>query len=173
MSSIAFNILILSAALIAVAVIALPRWRSIDTGPLVFLRVFVPSWRFFDEIHHTPKLYYRIGPSADQLGDWTLCRVRRERRLSHLFLNPDINLDLAAATLSERFVSEASRAPDGTDLEETVSYKLLREVVRSHLRHCCGPDQRGTRFQFKISLATLLNPGLPEHDFLVSPEYEV
>jgi hypothetical protein len=62
--------------------------------PALF-RVFIPSWRFFDELGEVSHLYYRFGADPESLGDWIQYSEKPNRHLGALFLNPRGNLHLA------------------------------------------------------------------------------
>lgn len=128
---------------------------------LSFFKVFLPSWKFFDEAGSQPELRWRIGESP-----WQAALRPTPRRISQIFLNPQGNLRHALDSMVERLLQEAANA-DPKELPETVSYKLVVNCVRQLIRWE-GPIPQERKFQFKI---TGTYPD--EQDLLISKEHEV
>ncbi len=129
------------------------------------LRVFIPSWRFFDEVGPAPRLYFRVATDPGDLGAWLPIEAHRgslgRRSLYSLFLNPDENLFLAGNSLVAQLLSDIEDRGEGDSdrVQDSVSYRLVERWVRWQFR-----GQGVQRYQFKISL---------EEDLLLSPELEI
>jgi hypothetical protein len=116
-------------------------------------RPLLPTWRFFEDVGAVSVLHYRSGRTSGSLGAWnTFSAPASTRSLGSLFLNPQGNLELAKHALVERLAQEL-----GPDVEQNVSYKLVKNLVRSLL-------VEGAFYQFKISHGS--------EETLVSPVYE-
>jgi hypothetical protein len=128
---------------------------------LSFFRVFLPSWKFFNEAGPQPALWMQVGDH-----DWQPVLPENQRSLSQLFLNSEGNLRHALDTMIERLLQESANIPSD-QLAETVSYRLVENCVR--LRILCSESSQGADlFRFKI-IATH-----PEcQDLLISMEHEL
>jgi hypothetical protein len=108
-------------------------------------RLFVPSWRFFDD--ETPGIVFKVRvASATEAGVWTQVLRPPPRHWSHLFWNPDGNRTLAAYSLLERLLQDV--ADDNTRSLRT-SLALVTELARSEVaRH--GVAATGEVVEFAI-----------------------
>ena len=135
--------------------------------------LFFPSWRFFDEVGHWPRLSVRIASKDRDFGPWRPITLQSKRSLGRLFINDEGSFALAENTLLERALFEIS-ACDPSRAEafsQSVTYRLIERLVRSRLADDLGESP--VRFQFKLS-ATLPNTPVPaSEDVLLSLEHEV
>ena len=148
----------------------LPR-RESPHALLTMLRVLVPSWRFFDDLHESPALLARVAPPGADFGPWRPILIPPARGLASLFFNPAGNLLLAHHSLLERLLADVSAWDDTREPgpESLVTYQLVLNLVRATIAADGGP-QLGTRCQFKLvecPSATTNAPG----DLLVSREH--
>ena len=120
-------------------------------------RPLLPTWRFFEDVGAVPTLHYRSGRTADGLSTWSAFSAPPSTRsLGSLFLNPQGNIELAKHALVERLAQELSPEVGHPDVEQNVSYELVKSLARSFA------GEHGF-YQFKISHGS--------EDVLVSPVY--
>ncbi|MBX2988345.1 MAG: hypothetical protein KF802_10660 [Bdellovibrionaceae bacterium] len=127
------------------------------------LRVLLPSWRFFERAGQVPQLAYRLLPSDPAPGAWIPCPAPVSRSWRHLVLNPRGNRNLAFHGLVERLMMDLNEWEDDrlNEFSSSVSYALVTEMVKFHLRRDSGLKEG--RFQFKIFVA--------DEDVLLSEEH--
>ncbi len=128
---------------------------------LSLFRVFVPSWRFFDEAKPIPSLELRLAPEGNAWGAWLPVFDRLpDRSPWQLCFNPLENDRLARQSLLSRFLNEASDwKPGDQAVTGSVSYELVRGLV---LERVARESRKGkVRFQFRLMLEgeeALLSP---------------
>lgn len=133
----------------------------------MFLKLFIPTWKFFDQLGTVSKIYYRILDKSDS-GAWMPVLEKPPRNLLNLFYNPEGNLYLACVALVDRLVFEIGSSPESLSPEQTEkleSYLLVQNMVKVLL--VPKTVKKELRFQFKIQVESELK--LPE-DFLISKE---
>lgn len=130
---------------------------------LRYLRAFVPSWRFFDRVGREATLLYRVSDDNGEWEDWSRAITPPRRGLGSLWVNPEGNLALACQGLVEKIVQELEDVDpeDAEEFSESLSYRLLRNLVESRLAGSRA------RFQFKVVL------GSPAEEVLVSKVHAV
>jgi hypothetical protein len=128
------------------------------------LKLFFPSWRFFEEIGAAPRLHYRFASQGNKLGEWVLWQPKQTRKWNSLFLNAGGNLTLAYFSMIERLIQDSNDwdKKDPAQFADAVSYKLVEQFVRVQLRQYTG---HARRFQFKV--------GTDAEDALISIEHGV
>lgn len=116
-------------------------------------RVLFPSWRFFEDVGPVSRLYYRYQLSNGKLSDWMETPKFPQKKWHNLFFNPEGNLFLASHSLIDQAISDVNeRSPnDKSDFSETVSYRLLRNLVEVDMIQS-GLDPNQVPFQFKIEV---------------------
>lgn len=114
----------------------------------IFLRALFPSWKFFDQFEWFPVLYYRVAFNENDFSDWNTCLKKPQRTLVSIFFNPNGNLYHASNSAVERLALEASQ-PNAASIENSVSYRIISNLVRSKIRLESGFRQSFS-FQFKI-----------------------
>lgn len=120
-----------------------------------WLRLFLPSWKFFEDFRETPRLFFRVAAVPGRFGPWQeACPPTETRPWTVLFLNPQGNLRLANLGAVDRLLDEAARRPFDTESESSVSLRLIENIVRERL------PAAAVEFQFKI--------GLEQEDLLIS-----
>ena len=93
-------------------------------------RLFVPSWRFFDEANAGIVLRVRVTLAHAGAGPWVQLLLPPTRRLHHIVWNPDGNRVLAAYSLLERLLQDAAE-DDAQSLE--ISQALVTKLVRAEV----------------------------------------
>lgn len=131
------------------------------------VRALIPAWRFFDRAVLSPRLYVRVGGSAESLSAWAPMEIGPRAALAFVFA-PGANLALAYQSTIDRLIVELGEM----DLEEAsseietdprvtalVSYRLVDRIARAHA-------PAGAFVQWKIVVPEV--PG----DYLVAPIVE-
>ena len=93
-------------------------------------RLFVPSWRFFDEAASGIALRARVTTAQASAGPWVQVLLPPPRRVHHMLWNPDGNRVLAAYSLLERLLQDAVDE-DARSLQ--TSQALVTELVRAEV----------------------------------------
>jgi hypothetical protein len=151
----------------------------LSSKTLVLLRVFFPSWRFFDQLGHVPRLSYRMNHGrthdVEAWGEWKDCLNHPPRTIGALCLNANGNLHLAYQALVDRLVhdiqelQESSHEGQSSLLLESVSYQLVRNLAHKQVqeqRVISSADKNvPSSFQFKIVI--------DQEDLLISSIHEV
>lgn len=115
---------------------------------LPFVRVFFPSWKFFEHAENTPVLSCRFQTySPQEMTQWVDPLVFPPRSALSILLNPQENLTLAYHSMVQRLVSDISEVPS-EQIEKGVSFLLVKNLVEEKARS--HSDVSG--FQFKISI---------------------
>lgn len=152
-------------------------------GRWFLLRAFIPTWRFFDRIEHTPQLFTRWRPHSPQdsnnsYGPWQELSLTSPRPVRAILFNPIGNLEFAYHSLLERALSDLEDWPADKPADAfaaTVSYRLVTRLVAQLLTSQQSPRLEASPtsqlcFQFKI---TVLHAGIPtfSEDLLISQEH--
>jgi hypothetical protein len=128
------------------------------------VRALFPSWRFFDRAVLSPRLYVRVGGSADQLSAWTPVEIGPRSAAAFAFA-PAANLALAYQSSIDRLVVELGEIDledSAGDIEtdprvtELVSYRLVDRIARAHA-------PRAALVQWKLVVPEVAG------DYLVTP----
>ena len=132
----------------------------------MFLQLFIPTWKFFDQLGTVSKLYYRdLSPDGAMI--WLPVFEKPTRNFLNLFYNPEGNLYLACVALVDRLVIDVgSKEPLPAEyVEKLESYLLVQNMVRVFLREKF--QTQFLRVQFKIQVES--EHASPD-DFLISKE---
>jgi hypothetical protein len=141
-SSIALVFLGLTALLVL-----LPR-RLVRGDTLSLFRCMFPAWRFFEEITPAPRLRYRVGSDAAQLGPWIEALHAPPRTAAVLLCDPAGNQFLACQSLVERLASELEDC-GAADARELLTYRLVQRLVRRQIL-AAGSREAQTVYQFQL-----------------------
>jgi len=118
------------------------------------LRIFIPSWRLFDELGTVSVLFYRSRSSSTGYGPWTqaLCPPP-PRRFWNLLLNPQGNLYLAFHALVQHFLTDLhdTPTPKPREIKSLMSYRLVCNLVREQIQQSKA-NVSACYFQFRIDL---------------------
>lgn len=166
-----------------VILVLLASLRSIPvTNPLVqLLRVFFPSWKFFDDSGDIPHLWVRTATGTATASttdtkdteivfcEWQPCIPSPARTWTTPFWNPKGNLRLAYDSLLMQLLMDVTDHSE--QLSQTVSYRLTERLAAQHvatLPHASAV----TRYQFKLTVTPASAILEPEQDILLSPIQE-
>ena len=122
-----------------------------------FLRAFFPNWKFFHALGMAPRLYVHfkrrepVGEHEGDWSDWLLVYPRVQRRVSHVFHNPEVNLRLGYQNLVEHLVADLNALPEGADASVLVTYQLVERLAGDALRVYKSGDEQ-LMFQFEIRM---------------------
>lgn len=94
-------------------------------------RLFLPSWRFFDDEATGLVLKGRITFASGAPGTWMELLPPPNRRLHHVLWNPYGNRVLAACSLLERLTQDAAAGEDSPTFART--HQLVVHLVREEL----------------------------------------
>jgi hypothetical protein len=144
----------------------LRRGRQIS-GPWWFLlRSFLPSWQFYHDVGQQPRLFFRSQVAGNPWSDWQIFVPRARFSPLNLFHNPENNLELLHQTLIDQLSTDIYALPDGSKVEELVSYQLANRLVRHLLVRC---DANPAAYQFEIRLVAPLSGDDQTTTTLISP----
>ena len=146
-------------------------------SPAHALKLFLPSWNFFDDFDVVPCLEARVVREPDDGADWRpVFPGSTTRRWTRTFYNPWGNLELMERSLVERAADELGERPDpaelGIEFSRSETFAMLTRLVRRRLR--AGAPHLGdavrepadsARFQFRI---VQTGPGVPREVLFVS-----
>lgn len=145
---------------------------------LKLLRVFFPSWRFFDTVQPIPKIQYRISEDGNTYSDWMDFElVRTPRKLKHLLHNPDENLRIALQIQFEQLLNDIaeSKETEAKNFESLTSYKIVSTAIKTQILKT--HSLRFQCFQFKMGVlifSTDKRNNKPLwQDSIISPPQEV
>lgn len=154
--------------IIGIGLIALlPRNESQNRG-LFFLRVLLPSWRFFESHGAVPALYFRTLSAPNQNVDFIEFFPKKKPRMTQLLFNPQGNFDIVWRSYMQQLASDIQTGSTSKDSIEThVIYQLLQNLVCEKSK---GENQVAY-FQFKIVAQVPLSE--VQDDLLISPIIEI
>lgn len=93
-------------------------------------RLFVPSWRFFDDAASGIVLRARVTRASANAGPWVQVLLPPTRRPHHILWNPEGNRVLAAYSLLERLLQDVAE-DDARSLRTSLA--LVTELVRAEV----------------------------------------
>jgi hypothetical protein len=142
--------LVLGVIALAIVALALLGRRAVDSRSLALFRVLLPSWRFFEDIAPTPRLWCRVATHGDEFGPWRELLQGPTRHAVALLLNPTGNLHLACHAALEQLQSELEEAPSDARVGDLIGYGLVANIVAYELRAAQGAGPH-VRFQFRLA----------------------
>src|SRR5689334_15862434 len=89
------NAAVACAIVIGVVALSIARRRDVEGASLSLFRVLLPSWRFFEQVTHPPRLLCRFASAGVELGGWHELLRETPRPWHALILNAPGNLRLA------------------------------------------------------------------------------
>jgi hypothetical protein len=111
-------------------------------GTLQLLKIFLPSWRFFEGAGHQARIFWQVAPS----GDWKpLPRVTQP--FGSLLINARFNEQHAFDSQVECLLNEiadVSRSSDAKEVERSVSFRLVADLIERRI-----PDLAWERFKIE------------------------
>ena len=139
------------------------------------LRIFIPSWRFFDELGQVATLSHRTRLFDNtEFGAWENSITKPTPSPAAFLFNPSGNLYLASQALVGQLMVDIQNLqgePDPSLLENRCSFLLVQKYVEQQVRKN-NPLQSSLHYQFKISV---VDPNQPQNDYeaLISKEYSL
>ncbi len=127
------------------------------------LKLFLPSWNFFNDFSIVPRLDVRTLHDGRE-SEWRpLYASAPTRSIRRVFFNADGNIELLEKTFidrtAEEFADEDQKAVKR--FESDTHVRMLAGIVRSRLTETQPTDE----FQFRL---VMTNPGQPEEVLFVS-----
>lgn len=117
----------------------------IQSRHLRMFRVLFPSWRFFESVTPTAKVYYRTSTLGEVFSNWQELQFHSPTRsLTHLWHNPDENLRLNYCVQLEQLINDlATLDPEGPlSFTDWPSYRIVMAAVIQNLRPTINPEIR-------------------------------
>ncbi len=122
----------------------------------ILARLFLPSWRFFDDALTWVVLEVRVTPRATESNDtpgpevlaagpWMEVLRPPKRRLHHLLWNPEGNATLAGYSLLERLLMDADADP----ADFAVTTRMVEALARRELA-ALGVAPQGSTFEYRV-----------------------
>ncbi|MES2769488.1 MAG: hypothetical protein V4596_10120 [Bdellovibrionota bacterium] len=133
-----------------------------------FIRVLIPTWRFFDRLGRVPELFYRLKVSG-KFGPWLPALEKPTRKFYHLFLNPEGNLHLAYNTLVDRLLDDSQNK--SINFENQISFLQIKNLV--HQKALTSATKETTHFEFKVSVTQYEKSTPYVIEVFKTPEYKV
>lgn len=109
-------------------------------------RLFIPSWRFFDDALTGVVLVVRVTSPDGVPGSWQQVLRPPRRRWVHLVWNPEGNRTLAAYALLERLTQDAEHGEDSVPFRRTLA--LVTNLASVEVRALVSAP--GSTFEFTI-----------------------
>lgn len=136
------------------------------TSPwLVALKLFLPSWNFFNDFTAVPTMEFAVVGSGDTAGDWRPVFVASAApRWWRMGFNPQGNLELLEQTLVERAAEEFRGQPPVITDTRDGTYPGLVRLARGRIARLGVPVAAGFRFRL-----VLREPGRTEEIIFTSP----
>ncbi|MCM0043977.1 MAG: hypothetical protein NBV65_05030 [Burkholderiaceae bacterium] len=158
---------VLVAGYFVVVLISLVRRRRVLSGRWLFLlRSFFPNWRFYHGFGHQPRLFVRSATADGRWGPWQMFMPRARWSAAELFHNPGNNLLLAQQNLVDHLSFDVQTLPDGQDVRELVTYRMVSELARTLVD---AQPMQATHWQFEMRLVPPLEDADESMAVLTSP----
>ncbi len=133
-----------------------------------FIRVLIPTWRFFDRLGRVPELLFRVK-FGGKFGPWLPVLEKPTRKFYHLFLNPEGNLHLAYNTLVDRVLDDSQNK--SIDFENQISFQQIKNLV--HQKALTSATKETTHFEFKVSVTQYEKSAPYVIEVFKTSEYEI
>lgn len=132
------------------------------------LKLFLPSWNFFNDFSAAPRLDARIIHEGQEHEWQPLYAENSTRSLTRIIFNSHGNLELLEKTFIDRAVDVFDEANPhfGKQFEQCPHHQTLIRIVRSRL----VTTQHNDEFQFRLVMTI---PGEPEEILFVSTRHPV
>lgn len=129
----------------------------------LWLRPFLPSWRFFASVEVVPQLWLRSGTNKENYSEWQPLLVAVPRRWWNLFVNSQVNLWLWRQTLLMQLIDDVQSLPSitSTAVAQLSSYQAVVDWVKTEVTSLGAADKVSGEvknlkshpvFQFKITV---------------------
>jgi hypothetical protein len=137
------------------------------------LKLFLPSWNFFNDFSAVPRLDARIIQGGRE-SEWRpLHLATPTRSIRRVFFNADGNLELLEKTFIERAAEEFTSDHPRTRGQQSVTesglgkhHETLSRIVRSRLKATQSADE----FQFRL---VMTSAGVTDEVLFVSARHQV
>ena len=142
------------ALLIYMGIMTLVGTTLMNNSYLKLLRVFFPSWRFFEAVTPIPKISYRLIQANQFKPEWQDLPVHSKPRLwRQLWHNPQGNLYLHYQSRVEQLINDiATRSEEQSarDVTQSGSYQIIRSYIEEELQQYHPEGFQD--FEFKIGV---------------------
>ena len=118
------------------------------------LKLFLPSWNFFNDFAEAPRLEYCVISDRTGATDWRpLLTDHNTRDLGRVLFNPSGNLELLEASLVDRAVNELSEYPrsDRNRFAKSEAHSTLERLTRTRLAQLHSSSD-SDRFRIRLVL---------------------
>jgi hypothetical protein len=103
-------------------------WVSLRAGEAsVYMRSWIPSWRFFENTGPVPRLEFRVAGKGDS-GDWQGVQNPSGAEKARLFFSSKSN----GFHAFESLVLDFALNSDHPDLESAIMEESIRRILESH-----------------------------------------
>ncbi len=133
------------------------------------LKLFLPSWNFFNDFGEVSRLEYRLTGAGMDSGEWQPVFPRHSTHgIGRIFFNPTCNLELLEQSMVARAVDELSRDPaaKGSTIPTVATHEMLVRLVRGKVEGILG-HAAADRFRFRL---VTVEPGAAPKVVLSSAE---
>ena len=136
------------------------------TSPwLVALKLFLPSWNFFNDFTAVPTMEFAVVGAEEGVGEWQpLFRAGAAPSAWRIVFNPQGNLELLEQTMVERAAEEFRVDPPSETDAPGGTYPALVRLARRRLTQSDLPGSGSFRFRL-----VLREPGLAPEVIFTSP----
>lgn len=129
--------------------------RNSISSKFYLIRIFFPTWRFFEGIQSKYLIFYKF----QEQEDWVLINENFDFEWFQLIHNPKVNDHYVKKSLIEHFMNDLQELQMkkkqffDVEVEKLVSYQLILQMVKSELKTGIQKKQNSqyvTQFSFKI-----------------------
>ena len=126
---------------------------------MVALKLFLPSWNFFNDFAAVPRMEYQLVCAGAEAGEWRpLFTNNGKRSVFRILFNPSGNLELLEKSLIDRAVDELS--PDERDKHALVASEARSTLARIAKARINDRYTSATFDQYRFRVI-LVEPGFP------------
>lgn len=133
------------------------------------LKLFLPSWNFFNDFAEVPRLEYCVISNMTAVMDWKpLLTDHNTCDLGRVLFNPAGNVELLKASLVDRAVNELSGDPrsDRNGFAKSEALSTLERLTRTRLAQLYSASD-SDRFRIRL---VLIEPGTAARTVFTSEE---
>lgn len=134
---------------------------------LQLLKLFLPTWKFFDHVGLVPVVYFRMGDQEGHLSQWRKVIEVPERQWMNFILNPKGNWISHQHTALHQLLNDNLKF-EVDDLEKSNSFQFIKSLVEQKL---ISSEDKKNFYQFKVAGVSTQNFELQEEDLILSPIY--
>lgn len=103
---------------------------------LFFFRLFIPSWKFFDEFESLLVLEFRIQTNSNEWSAWQPVFKPAKFKIWNLFFNPEGIYRLAASSLVDQLFQDTQNWDPKNqpgEFHKQSTYRLTRNLIQQEL----------------------------------------